>query len=238
MAPALPREGRALVDRFLARRGLLGAAVAAATALSFEFSMTKEIAAQQLTGTSLYDQLGGAAGITAVMNQFVANLAGDARISAFFTSLPAQRVARLKELLIQQVAAASGGPYAYTGRDMKTAHAGLGITTADFTALVEDLVMAMSTLQVPMAAQQTLLGALAPLAGDIVEQPGPAMSMPPAAPPAAAPAPARPAPTARDGQSLSTQTQAVRDWFRVVWGDRAETRWVEEHNAEIARLGR
>src|SRR4051812_3172188 len=136
----LSSEDRALVSAVMSRRRLLQGAAAGSVAVSlFGFTKTKEIHAQQLMGNSLYDQLGGLVGITAVINTFVGNVVGDARINAFFTGLPADRVARLKELLIQQIAAASGGPVTYTGGDMKSVHAGMGITMDHFNALVEDL---------------------------------------------------------------------------------------------------
>jgi hemoglobin len=197
----LDAPGRSLVDAFLTRRGLLKGAAAGTVALGmFSFQMTREIYAQQLTGNSLYDQLGGTVGITAVIDGLAENLAADPRISGFFTSLPPERLVRLRELLIEQVASASGGPIQYTGRDMRTAHAGLNISVHDFNALVEDLVLSMNTNNVPSAAQQTLLGALAPLQADIVDIPGPrqvpmmaldgAPSNPPSAqPPAQVPMP-------------------------------------------------
>jgi uncharacterized surface protein with fasciclin (FAS1) repeats len=40
---------------------------------------------------------------------------------------------------------------------------------------------------------------------------------------------------ARDGQSLQSQVANVRAMFQATWGDRAATRWVEEHEAAIAR---
>ncbi|MFN8558399.1 MAG: group 1 truncated hemoglobin [Dehalococcoidia bacterium] len=166
-----PQErAREFTARELSRRGLLGGAVAAGAALTFGFAKTREIAAQQLTGTSLYDQLGGIVGISKVITDFVGVVAADDRINRFFApTIAAGRVGRLQELLIQQVAAASGGPVTYTGGDMKTVHAGMGISVADFTALVEDLVVALDKNNVPDGPKTTLLGALAPMQGDIVE---------------------------------------------------------------------
>ncbi len=43
---------------------------------------------------------------------------------------------------------------------------------------------------------------------------------------------------ARDGQCLASQPAAVQAAFMAVWGDRAGARWVEEHEAELARLRR
>lgn len=69
---------------------------------------------------------------------------------------------------MQQVTNATGGPEKYTGRDMKTTHAGLKITMADFNALVEDLVKSLDKFEVPAAEKSELLGILGPLNKDIV----------------------------------------------------------------------
>jgi len=44
-------------------------------------------------------------------------------------------------------------------------------------------------------------------------------------------------PRARDGQGLSTQSTAVQGMFVGAWGDHAAMRWVEEHEAALARAG-
>jgi hemoglobin len=72
---------------------------------------------------------------------------------------------------VDQVCQSSGGPCAYKGRDMKTTHAGMRISTADFNALVEDLVGALTQLKVPAKEQQELLALLGPAQKDIVEVP-------------------------------------------------------------------
>jgi len=50
----------------------------------------------------------------------------------------------------------------------------------------------------------------------------------------AAPAGASGGTTARDGQSLASQTAATQALFRSVWADKAATEWVTEHNAALA----
>jgi hypothetical protein len=42
---------------------------------------------------------------------------------------------------------------------------------------------------------------------------------------------------ASDGQSLDGQSASTQTLFHAVWGDQAPARWIEEHNAELARLG-
>ena len=90
---------------------------------------------------TLYDRLGGKAAIVAVVDEFVGRVAADTRINGFFkdTAADPARLAAFKGKLVDQICEASGGPCKYTGKDMKTAHQGMGITSADFNALVQDL---------------------------------------------------------------------------------------------------
>lgn len=119
---------------------------------------------------SLYERLGGKPAITAVVDEFVARVAADARINAFFASTAAdpQRLAMFKGKLVDQICEASGGPCRYQGKDMQSAHAGMGIKQEHFAALVEDLVGALDRFKVAQADQHTLLGVLGPMQGDIV----------------------------------------------------------------------
>jgi hemoglobin len=116
--------------------------------------------------TSLYQRLGGLEAITAVVDDFVANVADDSRINGRFANTD---IPRLKRLLVEQICNGTGGPCTYTGRDMKTTHAGMGITDAEFDALVEDLVQSLDKHKVPAAEKQELLGILGPMKADIVE---------------------------------------------------------------------
>jgi hemoglobin len=118
-----------------------------------------------IDGKTLYQRLGGNPAITAVIGTFLGNVAADNRINHFFANVD---LARLKELLIEQVGMATGGPEQYGGRTMKDAHAGLKITVADFNALVEDLVKALDAANVPAEEKTELLNLLAPLQSDIV----------------------------------------------------------------------
>jgi hemoglobin len=121
---------------------------------------------------SLYDRLGGKPAITAVVDEFVGRVAADNRINHFFAataSNPAQ-LAAFKGKLVDQICQAAGGPCTYTGKDMKTAHQGMGISAADFNALVEDLVGALDKFKVGAAEKNQLLGVLGPMQGAIVEK--------------------------------------------------------------------
>ena len=116
---------------------------------------------------SLYERLGGQGAIVAVVDDFVGRVAADNRINKFFgkTDIP-----RLKRLLVEQICAGTGGPCTYTGRDMKSAHAGMGINDAQFNALFEDLVKSLDKFKIPEKEKGELLGILGPMKPSIVGQ--------------------------------------------------------------------
>ncbi|MEQ1844952.1 MAG: group 1 truncated hemoglobin [Nitrospira sp.] len=117
---------------------------------------------------SLYDRLGGQGAIQAVVTKFIGNVGADKRINSYFATTDLKK---LNKLLVEQVCAASGGPCTYSGRDMKTTHKGMKVTTAAFNALVEDLVSALDTFNVPAKEKGELLAVLGPMNKDIVEVP-------------------------------------------------------------------
>lgn len=116
---------------------------------------------------SLYDRLGGKPAIQAVVDDFIGNVAGDARINKRFAGAD---IPRLKTMLVDQICEAGGGPCKYTGQPMKAAHAGMKIADAEFNALVEDLVKSLDKFKVPAQEKSELLGALGGMKGDIVNQ--------------------------------------------------------------------
>jgi len=152
------------------RKSLIVTTIAAVMAIGcLNLASAQEMKMKQ---KSLFTRLGGKKGITAVVNDFVGNCATDGRINKFFadTAKDPKRLAKFKTNLVNQICQASGGPCKYTGKDMKTAHKGMGITDADFNALVEDLVKALDKNGVDATSKGELLGALGGMKGDIVGQ--------------------------------------------------------------------
>jgi hemoglobin len=116
---------------------------------------------------SLYERLGGREGIEAITEAMLVRSADDARIRDDFAEAD---IVHLHAMLSEHLCSLAGGPCTYSGRDMKAAHAGLGITEADFNALVENLVDAMTERGVPISAQNELLAILAPMRGEVIRQ--------------------------------------------------------------------
>lgn len=124
-------------------------------------------ATSSMQNQTLYQRLGGKPAITAVVDDFVANIAGDDRINRRFakTDIP-----DLKMKLVDQICVGTGGPCKYTGADMKTVHRGMRIRDYEFDALVEDLVKSLDKFKVPAKEKGEVLGILGPMKADIVGQ--------------------------------------------------------------------
>jgi hemoglobin len=119
----------------------------------------------QRSEATLYERLGGKPAISAVVDDFVGNVAADKRINGFFANTD---VPRLKQLLVEQICAGSGGPCTYSGRDMRAAHSGMNVGDVHFNALVEDLVKTLDKFKVPQREKDELLALLGPMKSDIV----------------------------------------------------------------------
>ncbi len=120
------------------------------------------------TDDSLYQALGGKAGLTTLMDRFMERLLADARMRPFFKDTDQQHV---KEELVLQICEVSGGPCRRNGPDMKKAHDGMDVTRSDFNALVEVLQDTMDAQGIPFRDQNRLLARLAPMHRDIINTP-------------------------------------------------------------------
>jgi hemoglobin len=121
---------------------------------------------------SLYERMGGASAIAQVVDDFVDNVVADDRIKeAHKKHFREGDVAGLKKKLADQIGQATGGPEKYTGKDMKAAHQGLGITDEDFDALVVDLVKALDKNKVGDVEKAELLAMLGKLRPQVIEKP-------------------------------------------------------------------
>ena len=128
-----------------------------------------KIGAKQVT---LWTRLGGEEAVAAVVKEFVAKTAANPKVN--FTrdgkfKPDAAGVAKIEKMLVEMISQATGGPLRYTGRDMKTLHAGMMITAEEFDAMVDDLVITLEKFKVPLAEKIELMKIVAGTRADIVE---------------------------------------------------------------------
>lgn len=130
------------------------------------FASSQIVSAQD----SLYKRLGGYDALAAVTDKFIARLATDKQLGRFFVGASDDSKKRIRQLLLDQLCAATGGPCIYLGRDMKTAHKGLGITESDWDIGIRHLVATLDEFKVPKREKDEVLSALSTLKKDIVEK--------------------------------------------------------------------
>ncbi|RMO86022.1 Protozoan/cyanobacterial globin protein [Pseudomonas syringae pv. tagetis] len=114
---------------------------------------------------SLYQDLGQRAGIQRIVEGMLLNIAKDERIVEHFKKV---NIVRLRDKLVEQLCVEAGGPCRYTGDSMAESHKGQNLTPSDFNALVENLIAAMDTENVPVPVQNRLIARLAPMRGEVL----------------------------------------------------------------------
>lgn len=115
--------------------------------------------------TSLYAQLGGEAGVAAIVEDFTLRLADDPDIVVFFAN---SNIDRFVSSLEEQICDLSDGPCDYQGPPMDRAHQHMGLTDAHFNAVVAHMQQALIDQGVAPGPRNRLLGRLARLHGDIM----------------------------------------------------------------------
>jgi len=135
--------------------------------LLLTMSATAIAAAQQ---KSLYERVGGYDALAAVVDDFIGRLITDKQFEKFFAGASNDSKKRIRQHILDQFCAATGGPCVYTGRDMKTSHAGLGITNAEWDAAAKHLVASLDKFKVPEKEKGEILAFVTSLKKDIVEK--------------------------------------------------------------------
>jgi hemoglobin len=112
---------------------------------------------------SLYDRLGGERTIAAIVNEFNGLLLADKRLQNYFINvelgaLKHHQITLLVSLLL-------GGPNRYRGQNLRTAHAGLNITSNEYDIAITHFKTALKKFNTPiegMAKVEALLRSVKP----------------------------------------------------------------------------
>jgi hemoglobin len=142
---------------------LLGTSAISVPAIAAETAMPQE------QSQSLYHRLGGYDAIAAVTDDFIGRLLTDPKFARFFTSLSSDSKLRLRQLVVDQLCAATGGPCIYTGRSMRQSHAGLGITKHEWQLSARHLSASLDKFHVGPREKNEVLAAVTKLEPDIVD---------------------------------------------------------------------
>lgn len=105
----------------------------AALALLFQVLMAVYPASAAET---LYQRLGGYDAIAGFVDTAFPRVAVHPELSHLFRGHSRNSQMRQRQLIVDSLCAAAGGPCIYTGRDMRPVHVGLGITGAQWTTFM------------------------------------------------------------------------------------------------------
>jgi len=132
-------------------------------------------AAQATNKLSLYERLGGQAGISNLVADFTRRVMDDPRVNwtrhgvsrggiAFLGSKSegvwnptSDNIERLKKHMVEFLILATGGPAEYTGKQIEATHANMHISNPEFDAAVGDLKASLDVLKIPNKEQKELL---------------------------------------------------------------------------------
>ena len=114
---------------------------------------------------SLYQRLGNAEGITAIVEDAVDRHAVNPLLAPRFSGRDLPRAKQMGALFFCMGA---GGPEKYVGRDMRTVHAGMNISEQELIATIDDFVAAMQGRGIGAAEVNEVVAILYSLKGEVL----------------------------------------------------------------------
>ena len=119
---------------------------------------------------SLYRRLGGYDAIAAVTDDFLSRMLSDPKMAPYFEQVDSKGKQRIRQMIVDQFCAITGGPCVYVGADMPTAHKGLHISETAFSVAAQYLGQSLDHFRVPLKEKTELLTIVAGTKNDIVNR--------------------------------------------------------------------
>ena len=129
----------------------------------------KELEVENTATGSLYHRLGGYDAIAAATDELLARLQADPRLRDYWKGASTDNQRRARQLIVDFMVEAAGGPAYYTGRSMKTSHQGMCIDEPDWDAFMRHAAATLDHLAVPAREREEVLAFLSGLKADVVE---------------------------------------------------------------------
>jgi hemoglobin len=118
---------------------------------------------------SLYERLGGYDGIAAIVDDLLPRLLGDPQLAVYWKGKCRDSLKKDRQLIVDFLGAAFGGPVTYLGRDMKTSHDGLGITAAEWIRFMDHVHATLRNMSIAGSEAAEFLAAAEGLRGDVID---------------------------------------------------------------------
>jgi hemoglobin len=119
---------------------------------------------------TLYTRLGGYDAVAAATDDLLARLQADPQLGGFWKGASADNRRRARQLIVDFMTEAAGGPAFYVGRDMQKSHLGMGITASDWDVFMRHAAATLAHFQVPERETGEVLAFFTSLRDDVVEE--------------------------------------------------------------------
>ena len=120
---------------------------------------------------SLYHRLGGYDAIAAATDDLLARLQSDPQLKDYWKGASNDNRRKARQLIVDFMVEAAGGPAFYVGRDMKTSHDGMRISASDWEVFMRHATATLDHFEVPAREKDEVLAFFASLRGEIVQAP-------------------------------------------------------------------
>jgi hemoglobin len=117
---------------------------------------------------SLFERLGGAEKLRVIVNDIVNAHTNNPLVQSRFAKLSESEMEASKQHAFEFLAMGTGGPFEYSGRDIRTVHTGMNVSEQEFIAVVDDILMVLRSHGVGEHEQQEVLYALYGLKSEVV----------------------------------------------------------------------
>jgi len=117
--------------------------------------------------STIYDDIGGASAVTAVVDAFYERVVADPDLTSYFDGRDMGRLRAHQRALV--TVALGGTSEQYNGRMMHPAHARIAITNEAFDKVLDHLLAVLTEVGVPAASSAKILAILQPLRTDVVQ---------------------------------------------------------------------
>jgi hemoglobin len=118
---------------------------------------------------SLYQRLGGYDAIAAATDDLLARLQSDPQLRDYWKGASNNNRRKARQLIVDFMTEAAGGPAYYTGRDMQTSHAGMHISASDWEVFMRHSAATLAHFDVPARETQEVLAFFTSLRDEVVE---------------------------------------------------------------------
>ena len=119
---------------------------------------------------TLYARLGGYEALAAVADDFLGRVMADARLAPFFKGLDEKEMRRTRQHIVDLLCNATAGPCFYPGRDMKSVHAQLEITSDVWNAFTGHFNETLAKFHVGDRERNEVVAIVQSLRSDIVNK--------------------------------------------------------------------